>query len=260
MTETAIDRAHSAMTAAPDDDVARLSFFERIADNELFLLLDAPPVGDNVTPALFDTQEGRFALVFDREWRLTEFTGTSSPFAALSGRTVASLLAQHGIGLGVNLDVAPSSILMPPEAVAWLAQTLSGELEETSGHPEQLMPPQGLPEKLLTSLDTKLSGAAGLADTAYLNLVVWAGGRRGHLLSFIAPLPGAQSALAKAVSEALIFSGIDAGELDVSFFERSDPIAERLAATGLQFDLPKIDAARSPSSPGMDPGRPPKLV
>ena len=40
MTETtALDAAHSAMTADPQDDAARLRFFERLADSELFLLL-----------------------------------------------------------------------------------------------------------------------------------------------------------------------------------------------------------------------------
>ena len=38
---TVLDLAHMAMEAAPEDDTARLRFFERVADSELFLLLDA---------------------------------------------------------------------------------------------------------------------------------------------------------------------------------------------------------------------------
>ena len=38
MTSTALDKAHAAMQAAPEDPQARLKFFERFADNELFLL------------------------------------------------------------------------------------------------------------------------------------------------------------------------------------------------------------------------------
>lgn len=260
MTDTSLDRAHAAMTAAPEDDRQRLTFYERLADNELFLLLDEEPEGDAVTPTVFDTGEGRFALVFDREWRLTEFTGTTSPFASLSGRTIASLLAGHGIGLGVNLDVAPSSILIPSDAVDWLHQTLAARPVETDAVPQEVRAPDGVPQSLLTGIDTKLAGARGLADFACLNFVVWKDGRRGHLLSFIAPVPGAEPALAQAASEALIFSGVDAGELDVAFFRDGDPIGLRLASTGIRFDIPEAERMSAPSAPGMDPDRPPKLV
>ena len=50
MTETPIDQAHARMTSAPEDDALRLAFFERLADGELFLLLEGEPVGDNVSP------------------------------------------------------------------------------------------------------------------------------------------------------------------------------------------------------------------
>ena len=46
MTETtALDLAHAAMDAAPEDNAARLRFYHRLADSELFLLLSAEPDG-----------------------------------------------------------------------------------------------------------------------------------------------------------------------------------------------------------------------
>ena len=49
MTETTpLDQAHAAMEAAPEDDAARLRFFERLADSELFILLDKEPEGDRI--------------------------------------------------------------------------------------------------------------------------------------------------------------------------------------------------------------------
>lgn len=119
--------------------------------------------------------------------------------------------------------------------------------------------PAGLPEDLITSLDRKLATAAGLADLAYLVGVTYADGRRGHLLAFVDPVPGAEPALARAVHEALIFSGIDAGTLDVAFFPASDGIAPQLAKVGLRFDLPRPPEAPGPKPPGMDPETPPKL-
>ena len=44
MTElTPLDRSPCRDEAAPDDDAARLRFYERLADVELFLLLEAEP-------------------------------------------------------------------------------------------------------------------------------------------------------------------------------------------------------------------------
>ncbi|MEN8838080.1 MAG: SseB family protein, partial [Celeribacter marinus] len=83
---TAIDHAHAAMIAAPDDDAIRLRFYERVADAELFLLLeDAPQEDQPVTPRIFPVEDDQFVLVFDREERLAAFAG-AVPYVALSGR------------------------------------------------------------------------------------------------------------------------------------------------------------------------------
>ena len=160
---TPLDAAHAAMEASPADDAARLRFYERLADCELYLLLTEEAVGDNITPEVFDLGDASFVLVFDRDERLAQFVGKPAPYAALSGRVIAGLLAEQGIGLGVNLEVAPSSILIPPEAVTWLAGTLGNAPAEAEARIEALAPPRGLPELLLTALDTKLASAAGLA-------------------------------------------------------------------------------------------------
>ena len=66
--------------------------------------------------------------------------------------------------------------------------------------------------------------------------------------------------MAQAVAEALTFSGIEAGSLDVGFFAAHDPICASLARLGLRFDLPEPVALQVPgAAPGMDPDVPPKL-
>ncbi|MEO0865181.1 MAG: SseB family protein, partial [Pseudomonadota bacterium] len=58
----------------------------------------------------------------------------------------------------------------------------------------------------------------------------------------------------------LTFSGIEAGALDVGFFDGADPVTERLARVGLRFDLPQpAPATAGPAAPGMDPAHPPRL-
>ena len=250
-----LDAAHEGI----ESDEGRLRFYERLADSELFLLLAREAEGETVEPRVFALEDGPVALVFDRETRLTAFTGEPSPFAALSGRSVAGLLAGRGIGLGVNLGVAPSSILIPAEAVDWLARTLSHAPSEARERAEEVRSPGDLPPALLAALHAKLPSAAGLAWGAYLAGVTYEGGRRSHLMAFVDAVPGAEDALAQAAGEALTFSGLEMGEMDVAFLRASDPLSARLARVGLRFELPGREAPRAPAAPGTDPDRPPKL-
>lgn len=262
MTEdTPLDLAHAAMEAAPVEDAARLRFYERLADSELFLMLTEEAEGEQVSPELFETPEGAFVLVFDREERLAQFAGRAVPYAGLSGRVIAQMLAGQGIGLGLNLEVAPSAILIPPEAVSWLHQTLGHTPDEVEAAVEAFTAPKGLPEALLTALDAKLATAGGLAAAAYLAGVRYAGGGQGHLLGFVGAKEAAQPSLAKAAGEALTFSGIEAGAMDVAFFEADDPVAASLARAGLRFDLPQPPEPEvyQPEVPGSNPEKPPRL-
>ncbi|MEM7472530.1 MAG: SseB family protein [Pseudomonadota bacterium] len=252
---TVIDRAHAKMDASEAD---RLQFYERLADAELFLLLDHAAEGEHITPKLFPVEGDTLVLAFDREERLAEFAG-AAPYAALSGRRLAHMLSGAALGLGLNLEVAPSAIILPSTAMAWLDETLGHTPGIVDATPQELHLPKGLPDALLSGLDTKLAMAAGMARNAYLCGVAYEGGARSHLLAFIDPLPGAEDALARAVNEALVFSGVEAGALDVAFFTASDPMAARLAKTGLRFDLPEPAKPAPPDAPGMNPDKPPTL-
>lgn len=255
---TLLDAAHAAVSADPENEGLRLRFFERLADGELVVLLEREAVGDRLEPKVFELEDGPVVLVFDREERLAGFTGGIAPYAALPGRVIAGMLKGQGIGLGVNLGVAPSSMLLPPEALDWLAETLDGGPDEAEAVPESFAAPQ-VPEAVLAGLDAKLARAAGLAAAAVLAAVVYRDGRRGHLLAVLDAVQGAEGALAQAMREALVFSGVEAGELDVVFLASGDPVAEAMGRVGLRFDLPVAEAPAGPAAPGMDAERPPKL-
>ena len=260
---TPLDVAHSTMLSDAEDDAARLRFYERLADSELFLMLKAEVTRDaeNVEPEVFPLDNVSYVLVFDREERLAAFAGQITPYVALSGRTIAAMLSGQNIGLGVNLDVAPSSIMLPPQAVRWLNDTLGNAPDEIEAAIAEVAPPSGLPERLIEALDAKLATAMGLASAAYLVAVTYTTGARGHMLAFVGAVPDAQAALAQAASEALTFSGIEAGAMDVSFIKSSDPIAAKLDKVGLRFDLPQLQkpVTQTTQAPGMDPAKPPKL-
>ncbi|MEM8801361.1 MAG: SseB family protein [Pseudomonadota bacterium] len=249
---TPLDQAHAAMEANPADDAARLRFFELFASTELFVLLEE----QTEAPRLFDTADGQFLLAFDTEARLSGFAGGPADYAALSGRAIAEMIGAQNVGVGFNLEVAPSSFLIPAGGVAWLSDVLSTQPQEVSAVPEEFTPPAGLPEALLTSLDERLAAAEGLARLAYLVGVTYRGGRRGHLLAIIDAAPEAQSSLSRAISDALSFADIAAGELDVAFLAASDPVSAKLTKVGLRFDLPE---PVKPTMPKPDPTKPPKL-
>ena len=255
---TPLDAAYEAMAA---DEDRRLGFYERLADGEMFLMLEEEAQGETLKPRMFPLEDGPIVLVFDLEERLAAFAGGISPYAALPGRVVARMLKGQGIGLGVNLGGAPSEMILPPEAVDWLAEMLDTAPEVVEALPETFHAPKGLPDVLLRGLDGKLARAGGLAAAALLAAVTYKGGRRGHMLAFVDARPGAEEALARAAGEALAFSGIEAGEMDVAFLAGDDPATAAMARVALRFDLPEPVRAEpaAPVAPGTDPARPPKL-
>jgi hypothetical protein len=247
------------MEAAPESEAARLRFFDALSGAELFLLLEAEAGADSISPRTFPLEGETYVLAFDTEERLATFTGEMAPYAALPGRALAQMLAAEGMGLALNPEVAPSATFLPPDAMAWLTETLAQGPAEVAELPLAVAPPAGIPELLLTALDAKLATATGLARHAWLAGVTYDGGRESHLLAFVDALPGAEAGLARAMSEALIFSGIEAGQFDIGFFRESDAAIAQIAKVGLRFDIPQPDAGLSPNAPGMDPARPPRL-
>ncbi len=257
--ETRLDVAYAATQLDTDDDTARLTFFEVLAGTELFLLLDAEPVGDQIKPRVLEMYDESFVMAFDLHSRMTDLTEEAVPYAAVSGRVLAEMLAPQSIGIALNIDVAPSSTFILGEEVVWLNDTLSHAPEEMEQGIEEIFAPKGLPEAVLTGLDARLAASAGLAHSAYLVGARYQGGGQGHLLGIIDAVPGAEPALARAVSEVLSFSGLEAATLDVAFFAASDPVTAKLAKEGLRFDLPEPEVAQAPTHPGMDPDKPPRL-
>lgn len=259
--QTPLDLAHDAMENAPDDGQAALKYYERLADAELFLLLAQDAGEDTARPQIFETSDGKFALVFDREDRLAEFVDTPAPFVAMSGRRIAKILAGEGIGLGLNLGVAPSSMLLEPHAIDWLHSALGATSVETTARPVEFHPPKGLPENLITAFDTKLANMSGVVAAAYLVGVTYEGGQRGHMMALIDVSVAAQPGVAEAFAETLQFSGIEAGQLDVTFLPLDSPHIESVVKTGLGFEIPELILPKpfAPVAPGMDPDSPPKL-
>ncbi|MBY6050074.1 SseB family protein [Vannielia litorea] len=254
---TTLDEAHAAMEAGGEAE--RLAFYAQLADSQLFLLLEEEPTGEVISPRAVETGEGEILLAFDSEDRLVGFTQGEAAFAAMSGRGLVAMMAGQGLGLGVNLE-APSALVLPAAAIDWLADTLGHGPEAAEEIPVEVAAP-ALPQALLVALDAKLATAAGLATAALLVRASYRSGAEGHLLAFIDAQDGAEHALAGAANEALKFSGLESGALDVAFLDTGSPLAQAMERNGMRFDLPEPEKREpwAPEPPGSNPDKPPKL-
>ncbi len=258
--QTALDTAHSAMSAAPDDEHLRSAFYQTFADCDLFILLESESTNDSIAPRVLTVDGDDYILAFDQEERLAEFASDTAFHAVLNGRAMASMLAGQGIGIGLNLGVAPSSFLMPASAIDWVNSALTHTPQQLEDQPTGISAPHALSDGFLRALEGKLTRAGGLTEQAFLAAFTYATASQNTLV-FINAVPDAQGALAKAVNEAVVFSGQADSALDVVFLDGDHPVLPQLAKVGLRIDLPAPEKPepRSPTAPGTDPNNPPIL-
>ena len=185
-------------------------FFLTLVNSELFVWLEEEVRGEVIDLKDFPTDAGPIALAFDREERLSAFVGTPQPYAALPGRVLLKMLKSTGIGLGVNLDVAPSSTILTPEMLEWCLEKL--QVQVSSIEPTELMSvraPASVPPSVsavLQSLMRQLRGSA--LECAVADAIDQSDQRMSILI-----IRGAgeldRTALTGAFSEALAFAGVD---------------------------------------------------
>lgn len=261
---TPLDAAHAASAAAPENDALRLALHGRLLEAELHLLLEAETDDDRLAPRVFALESGPVVLAFDRDDRLAGFLdstlGEPAPYAALTGRRLVTLLARKGLGLGVNLGVAPSEMLLPPEAIDWLAALAASRPERTEGAPRRFAPPPADPA-LESALAARLDGLDGLFEAAHLAAADLPDGPR-LMLALTGVPETAEPAVAAAVAETLRFLD-GAPPLDVTFLAPDAPALAAIAAVARVFHPPVAAAAPAPDparvGPGRDPDRPPIL-
>lgn len=255
--QTPLDIAHLAAEA---DEARRPAFWSRLLETELFVALEEEPEGETIRPVILPTEDGPLALAFDRELRLADFMEGPSAFAALSGRRLVKMLAEQGVSLGLNLGGHGSETILPPAALAWAVEQLSDLTVVREAAMREMTVPRGVPDALLEAIAQKLPTLEGLAREAWLVGVSYRDGTRGHLMGLVDALPPAQGAIADALAEALRLSGLDAGALDIAFFDEGAKALPTLRAKGLGFEIPQRQVEiREVVPPGSDPSKPPIL-
>lgn len=251
--ETPLDAAFLASAADPDPAL-RLRFHERVLDAELAVPL-AAEAGEMLAPRVFDLEDGRFVLAFDRDERLADFLGAPTDFAALTGRRLATLLTGEGVGIALNLG-APSATLLPAAAVDWLAAMVRPALAPREARLAGLATPD-VSGALCAALAAKLAAMTDAVTEAYLVAAKEPGAGAATVL-VLAGVPGvARAGVAAAVAEAVRFTA-GAAELDLAFLDAGSDAAVAVARIGLHLVLP-VEGGGAAPAPGMDPDRPPRL-
>ncbi len=258
--ETPLDAAFRAQEAEPEAEAPRLRFHERILDTELFLLLETEPTGEILDPRIFDLDEGRFVLAFDRDDRLASVLDAPAPYAALPGRRLVAMLAGQGIGIGLNLGDWPSATLLPAAAIDWMAERASSAALLPIALPDRIVAPRLATPDLIAALDPKLAAMAGVIAAAHLVAAIGADGREGLLLALVGVAEPVQDGVARALAETMALSE-ETPPLDIAFLPADAPALARIARIGLEFELPRpvVAELRPPAPPGSDPDRPPIL-
>ncbi|MHA3977466.1 SseB family protein [Halovulum sp. GXIMD14794] len=254
--ETALDRAHARMIDADETEAARRAFFAALAASELSVVLeDEPEQGsDRVRPLTVESEAGAIVLAFDSAARLAGFMEGPAAMATLPGRDLAELLAGQGLGLGLNLEVAPSAMLLPAEAMAWLAEAASVAAEVPAADIAGIAAPRDLPDGLTDVLALVLSRLPGRPRRALLVHAARVDGGGGPLLGLEGVGEEFRAACGTALAEALGLAGFAEQPLDLVYLDEGMLLA-RMEPHALVLDLPEA----APAIPGADPDRPPNL-
>lgn len=259
MANNKLNKAREYMDKCPDDDRARLQFYEALADSEVLVLLEGEPIGEKVNPQIIATEDGVFSLVFTSDEQLASIAAISVPYISLSGRAAINMLAGKSIGIALNISTE-TPFLMPADAVDWLANILNQSAQQKFEHPTSVAAPDDISAAVFEKLANKLEQMKGLADSAFLVSASYRSGSVAYLLGFINAKPTAQDAVVQAIKETMVFFSEVGCIVDVAFFPAMGEIHANLVKHGYKFDLsePKL-VRRKPAAPGSDPVNPPRL-
>ncbi len=255
---TVLDQTYAGLLAGGDAE--GMAFYRALADAELFLLLETEAEGEVMSPRVFALESGPVLLAFDSEERLAGFSDEPLPYAALPGRVIAGQMVGQGLSLGLNLGSgAASEVILPPEALDWLIAMLDQAPPEALDAQVDGFEAAKVPEAVLMALGSTLSGVA----RALLVGVRYKDGKRGQLLVLTGVAADAEAKWARAVTEAMAFSGMEAAAMDVVFLRTDDPMLAQMAGVALIFEgepvVEEEPVATPRPGPGMDPLRPPVL-
>ena len=230
----------------------RVAFFENFSSTEYHLALNREPTGDHLSPQIFETSEGKFALAFDSEEALSDFAGEGA-YATLPGRVLAAILSKSGLGLCLNPEHDPN--LLVPDDFKWLIEVLARPPMPANPSLYDIQPATNISENLFQAFQRRIKKAPGLAEHAIL-----ARADGAPVIAVVGAAEKTQDALAGTLQEALTFSDVSE-EWSIAFIAKGSEFEGRLREFGTVIAFPPAETQSSDTrpAPGSDPENPPIL-
>lgn len=258
--DTPLDRAAraAAATDAPADAQAR--FYALLLETGLCVPVRPAGPDDAIRPQVFALSEGDAALAFDDDARMAAFFEGPTEYVALSGRALASLLADAGLGLGLNLGDGPSAMLLEAATVRWLAAEMGGALRADAAAAATVAPPRGAEPALAAALAERLASFPGMIAEAWL--VRLEGGAEPGLTVALRLAPTAAratEALAAALGRAAAPFAPAGETVAVTALEETAPLLAAARRLGAPLHAPPAPDAPARPAAAPKPPRPPKL-
>lgn len=256
-----LNKVFKEMSQNPENNDARLNYYGVLADTNLFLLLEQEPSNEILEPKFIQLEGKNFALAFDSEESLSEFYGEAAAFAQITGRVLAKMLLEEKIGLGINLGVSEGELLLPYEVVEWFVNVLDETPDLVQANPKKFLPANAFPEIMFQALQEKLEPAVGLFDEIWICAVEYNEDEISHLICLMGAQKSAQQAIVKSINEALFFTDINLGNIDVAHFNYDDEACSKIRAIGVKLEFPQVNKLKSATGDAKNKTtlQPPKL-
>ncbi|WP_018631334.1 SseB family protein [Neomegalonema perideroedes] len=252
----AAPRAHSTLDAAfleaQRNPEASPRFFDELMATTLFMPIHDEPEetltgGQSISPIVFEVEDEETILVFDSEERLAEWATEPVNYVGLPGAAIFEMFDGRE-QVGLNLGVAPSSLIITRENVEWLHERAleATQTEEVpAGASLRVEPPTEAPREAVAALTSRLAGfRAEIEEATLFRLFVeGADGREtSRLVLALAPTAlGAHRAdeVAAALAKTARSSFSIAEPLEVTILHPGSELLEKARNVGLR--LPIID-------------------
>ena len=244
---TALDDAFEAAQADPDKTGA---FFDALFAATLYIPIfdDVEQSGERepgerseITPLVFVMDERETVAVFDTEERLARFLDEPMNYIGVPGAAVFEMF-NGDFQVALNLGVAPSSVVIPSENVAWLHEQATQGPQEVDLGDESLViaRPTGVTQTALAAITSALAGFRAEIDEATLFRIEREDGTEGRIVLGLAPTEaGKQRAemVAHEIARAArtLANGVDS--IEIAMLDADSPMMLQAKKIGLPLPI-----------------------
>ena len=174
--ETALDLAFERARADEDETAG---FYDALFATTVYLPIrgaydedgnESDDDASSIEPLFFEVEDEPTLLIFDTEERLARWAAEPMHYVGLPGHAFFRMF-EGGQQVGVNISVAPSSVLIPSDVVGWLHERAvqAPEAEDVpAGAALDVTPPPALPPEAVARITARLAGLRSEVHEAVL--------------------------------------------------------------------------------------------